>query len=286
MAIVSNILNHNICKDHYTFDIDNIIRLSYLLDLYRFDINYNKVAFYITRQRNTQTKELLTRLENALINCEYYEWLSKRGIYDNMLSIDYNILSYQDKLDLYLYPEDYILDVFGDIIINGPAFVDYRNGELAGVCVRNITTDLALASTVKYTISNYGWFLYGYDLYSENDEIFIVEGVFDAIAMRKNGYNAIAIASVMPSAFQLGCLQYKFKNLNLCLDNDFWGRINSYIVSKATGIQSYLTLKKDPGEYINDTITLNKFDYTYDDLIDQIKEYEQLELKIRPLPYN
>jgi hypothetical protein len=80
--------------------------------------------------------------------------------------------------------------------------------------------------------------------------------------MRKRGYNSIALSSCYPSAFQIACLIKKFYNINLCLDNDFWGHIGALTVARVLEWPIYLCNHKDPGE--SDQLQLISRDYLED----------------------
>ena len=102
--------------------------------------------------------------------------------------------------------------------------------------------------------------------------------------MRKRGYNSIALSSCYPSAFQIACLIKKFYNINLCLDNDFWGHIGALTVARVLEWPIYLCNHKDPGE--SDQLQLISRDYLEDITKDEIQQYEATIKHTRPLPYN
>lgn len=289
-TILSNFINEQVDVGLYDLDYSFAIQLAIAMD--RIDLGIKQELKLVKcrhRHRNKQTQALLDKLELSLLPCKYQEWLNKRGIpSSDAYSLNYDILSLQDLLDLYVFPSDYILDQFGYHPIEGPVFLDRRNGKLVGICVRNITTDLNYAAAEKYTISNYGFYLYGYDLYSPDDEIYLVEGVFDAIVMRKHGYKSIALASCSPSCIQLACLMKKYRNIRLCLDNDFWGVVNAYIVSKILGFPIYLTDLKDPGCYHDLPISLSQVPLWKIGrrVKNSINDYNNSDKHTRPLPYN
>lgn len=291
--ILSNIINDKVNVELYNFNAEHVIKTALSLDSVDLGVlPQAHTSFIKHRQRNQQTSDLLERLRKSLRPTCHNEWLSNRGINPvEAKLVDHSLLSKQDLMDLYIYPDDYILDEFGEKPVEGPAFLDFRNGKIAGVIVRNLSKDKEYAAAAKFTCSNFGWFLYGFDLYDAESEVFIVEGVFDALAMRKSGFNAIALGAAYPSAFQIGCLQSKFNNLKLCLDNDFWGRNAAYIVSKATKWPIFLTNYKDPAVHPG---KIKLYNINHDDLklrIDndmviynrQVIDGTKMQ---RPLPYN
>ncbi|MDB4490007.1 toprim domain-containing protein [bacterium] len=291
--ILSNIINDKVNVELYNFNAEHVIKTALSLDSVDLGVlPQAHTPFIKHRQRNQQTSDLLERLRKSLRPTCHNEWLNNRGINPvEAKLVDHSLLSKQDLLDLYIYPDDYILDEFGEKPVEGPAFLDIRNGKIAGVLVRNLSKDKDYAAATKFTCSNFGWFLYGFDLYDAESEVFIVEGVFDALAMRKSGFNAIALGAAYPSAFQIGCLQSKFNNLKLCLDNDFWGRNAAYIVSKVTKWPIFLTNYKDPAEHPGKielyNIDLNDLKRRIDnDMVIYNRQIIDGTKMQRPLPYN
>lgn len=290
MLEISNTINQNVNINQYQFDYQLAISIAAAIDSINLDICTEEV--YVSchhRHRNPQTPALLHKLQQALLPCRHQAWLQARGIdVTEAYSLNYDILNLQDLLDLYVFPNDHILDKYGEKPIEGPAFIDTRNGQLAGICIRNITSDQNYAAAEKFTFSNYGWYLYGYDLYKPHDEIYLVEGVFDAIAMRKNGYNAIGLGTAHPTGIQLACLLHKYHNLKLCLDNDFWGNVGAYIVSNVLKIPIYQTELKDPGSYHHQPIQLHQIPLWKlgQRLRQEIPIYNRTAKHARPLPYN
>lgn len=297
MSIISNHINLDVDFSLYDFNLLEALlihnkQVKIWNDNFSGVSSESKQVLIKEYPRNKQNQESLNRIKGHFVKCKHGDWLSRRGINpDFAFSIDYENAITQDLLDYYVIPSDHIIEEFGLKVIDGPVFPDIRNGRLVGFCIRNVSNDLDYASAEKYTISNYGWFIYGYDWYKSDDEVYIVEGVFDAIKMVHNGYNAVALANAAPTPYQLSCLKRKFKNLRSCLDNDFWGDIGSYATYASTGIPIFKTVRKDPGSYIDDNIEL--FEVNPDDLLKkivlEIPKYNDLverdELK-RDLPYN
>lgn len=291
--ILSNIINEDVPIELYEFESNRVALLAMALDATSEDLNIKTETDQYRckhRHRNPQTTELLSRLQKSLIPSRHRDWLCDRNITNltEVYSIDHNKLSYQDMLDLRIYPDDVILDNFNPDPMEGPTFLDIRNGQLVGACIRNVTKDLDYAAAEKYTISNFGWFLHGFDLYDPNDEVFVVEGVFDSAAMRNSGYPAIATASSYPTALQIACLQEKFKNLRLCFDNDFWGHTGAYVISEVTGLETYFPKLKDPGSYGMGKVEIERWspNKLHNVVRREVEEYNISERRPRPLPYN
>jgi hypothetical protein len=265
MTNSSDVLCESVDLSLYDFDYNLCLEIATQSDKIDFGTLKNNQLHRVLCKRNDQTDELLERLRSALIPCKYNYWLWRRGIKNDdksFCSIDYDKLSQQDMLDLFLYPMDHIITKHGMINLEGPAFCDYRNQRLVGIGVRNISMDLEWVSDAKFTFSNFGLFLFGYDYYNSDDLVYVVEGVFDVIKMRQSGYNAVALGSAFPTAFQLSCLLYKFKNLAMCLDNDFHGWCGSLVASEVLGLPIYTTVLKDAGSYEYGNIELRQIDKT------------------------
>jgi len=288
--MISNILCQTVDLSLYDFDYFLCANFATAFDAIDFGVVEPEPVLVLNHNtRNPQTPELLERLESALVPCRHGKWLEARGCsVDGFCSIDFDLLSEQDLFDLFLYPGDHILDRYGYRAIDGPVFCDYRNGRLVGVGVRNVSTDLDWVAVAKFTFSNYGLFLFGLDDYLATDEIFVVEGVFDALALRSAGLNAVAISSALPSPFQLACLSHKFSDVKLCLDNDFHGWCGAMTAHLLTGWPIFTTVGKDAG---CGGVELFKFDM--DDLArkirDGVREYNHAVATnslVRKLPYN
>lgn len=265
--MISNLVCENVDLSLYDFDYEYCMHLATLFDKIDFGVANKESYFLKHNKRNKQTDELLTRIKSALTPCRYNQWLEDRNIDpSHFFSLGHELLSEQDLLDIYLYPEDHILDKFGYRPVEGPVFCDYRNGRLVGVGVRNISKDLQWVAVAKFTFSNYGFSLFGFDDYQSNDLVYVVEGIFDAVALRSIGLNAIALGSALPSPFQIACINQKFNDIRLCLDNDFHGWCGAMTAHLLTGWPVYSTIEKDAG-----CGDVELFEFNMNDLANKIK---------------
>lgn len=296
--ILSNLINERVQTDKYCLDPSSIFFMTWLaqkIKLPHIDIKEEErlVKF---RHRNDQTPELLSRLQSAITKCrpEHRNWMEKRKSRpDVSCSINYDALTNQDMLDLCLMPDDHILDSYGEKPIDGPAFLDVRDGQLFGACVRNISTDLKYAGEAKYTFTNHGWFLWNVDRCNKNDQTFIVEGVFDAIAMGINGIQAIAVGSCAPTPYQLSFIASRYKNVAVCFDNDIHGKFGAYVTSKLLKCDIYIPKLKDVATYVENDLDIELKSIKQNDLYEQMeadaKSYNMAVANgelVRPLPYN
>lgn len=291
MRYISNSYNLEVCYERYKYDLKTLERLLYAFESLRLDLPTDtKLVKVIHRTRRMQTVESLTRLQQALIPCEHDKWLEeKRRIteYSSINSLDFSKLKITDLYDFYIIPDDYYLDKYSCGPVLGPVFPDYRNSKLAGICIRNLSQDLEYVSDVKYTFSNFGWYLYGFDDYDSEDEVFIVEGVFDAISMRSAGYKAIAVGSSCPSPMQLSMLYYKYKHLRLCLDNDMAGCVGAYKIKSIIDIPAFIPVgMKDVSQFTEEQTPIKLIEVSVKDLKCLISHYKNNISQERDLRYN
>lgn len=83
---------------------------------------------------------------------------------------------------------------------------------------------------IKYAFSLPNRLCFGVDF--SKDEVYIVEGVFDAMAMILHGFNAIGMGDSQPNYFKMFHAA-RFPKINLLFDNDYagWlGAIKAYLI--------------------------------------------------------
>jgi len=153
--------------------------------------------------------------------------------------------------------DDYIDDRSSD----GISVPYYFRGIFCGFLTRFIGSK---SSFVKYAFTCPSRVLFGVDW--NVDEVFVVEGLFDAIAMSEFGYNATALCDSQPCYFKLYWIS-KFEKINLLFDNDYagyLGALKSYIALinlfdiDDSRINILLLKGKDPSELCEwDQISFN-----------------------------
>lgn len=80
---------------------------------------------------------------------------------------------------------------------------------------------------------NKSWFLYNLDEIKEGDDVFIVEGIFDAEALRRWGMKAVAILGSNVSDVQIGKLLAKRpKSITIIFDGDMAGKDATFKAAK------------------------------------------------------
>lgn len=205
----------------------------------------------ITHQRQLPSDDLLEKVNRLLEPLQESEWLKRRGIttFQNVYTLDYNEFSQDELLSLNLIPADHVIQKFGLRPVEGLIFPDFRNGQLFGIGVRNLSNDLEFAAAAKYTFSNFNHYLYGLD--QVEDSVAICEGVFDQLALSSIGAPAVALGSAHPSFWQLACIEWKTRNVEIYMDNDFYGWCGAYAIARIfQRPHVWLPTKKDPAEEI------------------------------------
>lgn len=301
--VVSNILYSFPDADLYDLDPFDVIRFSCQLSKIDAFASVEPVCYTGSTftYRGPQSAGLLQSFKSLPPVSRHLGWLEGRGvqsvtgIYDD----DFE-LSLQEALDLHIIPADHIIERHGFRPVSGPVFLDTRGGRVAGICVRNVANDKLFAADAKFTFSNFGFFLWGYDDYNSEDEVTICEGVFDAIALRSAGYKAIAIGGATPTVFQLACLKWKFGKFLHCFDDDLYGWCGALAAATCLGGTVLMCSGKDPaeslsgGELLFETIGPGNMITDLGQLAELIGFQAKLRRKINPdrldlvrdLPYN
>lgn len=185
----------------------------------------------------------------------------------------YENLEYEDSVNLSIAIHQQFYTIIGAGCLIGVSVPYTYMNHFLGFATRVL--DKKQSKFVKYAFTTPRKVCFGLDHASE--DIFIVEGVFDAIAMDECGMGSIGLGDSQPSPWQLAvCLD---KNINLCLDNDYAGCIGmlkaaNFLAKLNKEFKIYLLDGKDPAEHL---LKLGKsIDSSYiaslDDLRDRIKE--------------
>jgi len=89
--------------------------------------------------------------------------------------------------------------------------------------------------------------------------IFIVEGIFDAIAIYETGHFGLSIGGSSLSSFHIKILKRSFLNITICLDNDKVGRRKSIILLKKLLVFDIVPMfLAAPFKDFGDTLSKNK----------------------------
>ena len=232
-----------------------LVYISMLRSLKIFEnIKCTRIPYETTTTRNLPTRELLDRTQQLLQPTES-EWIQSRGIEGDFPNTDcLGSLTEQEALDLYVIPHDHVVARFGMRRVEGIIFPDIRDDKLMGICIRNTNADKEWAAHAKFTFSNYGLYIYGLDKIDTNEPVFLCEGVFDVLAFRKLGIQAIAFGSSSPSEYQITYVRQHIRYPMICMDNDFYGRCGAYALAKCLGLDKVIfSIHKDPAEEVFDT---------------------------------
>jgi len=109
--------------------------------------------------------------------------------------------------------------------ITGISIPYYRDGRLCGFVTRVLGEE-----SLKYCVTVPNRLCFGTDF--NKNEVFVVEGVFDAIAMRAVGNNPLGMADSQPNFYKMWAAN-TFDVVNLLFDPDYagWlGAIKAYII--------------------------------------------------------
>ena len=159
-------------------------------------------------------------------------FLYNRGITDDVISEnrisalsfiqDHDILT---KINASVHPLLHSI-INPDLDSNGILIPLYENEKLVNCAIRRIS-DLG---KMKYNLTVPDIDVWGLNNY---DEVWICEGLFDMMALRSKGLNAVSVSSAMWSSIQLyKLLESKPKIINILCDNDQVGYKTGAILNK------------------------------------------------------
>lgn len=168
---------------------------------------------------------------------------------------------------------------FDDLVstneIEGISIPCYFEGNFYGFATRILNE-----KAVKYTFSVPHRLCFGVDL-TKKDEVYIVEGVFDSIAMHYLGYNALGMGDSQPNYFKM-LIASRFKKVNLLFDNDyagFVGAIKAFIILdqmlQKGNVEILVPNGDEPEKLIRDTGQLSFSKITFEDAVIRSQELGQ-----------
>lgn len=96
----------------------------------------------------------------------------------------------------------------------------FHTNRFMGFCTRIIDNDFC-----KYTVSIPNRYCFGVKY--PNDDVYVVEGVFDGIAMLNRGFNCLAMADSQPNYYKMWVANH-FRIIRILLDNDYAGWLGTY----------------------------------------------------------
>jgi len=140
-----------------------------------------------------------------------------------------------DVKNLSLRISDKFSSIVDDHTIDGISIPFFKNGIFHGFCTRILNN-----AQIKYSITIPHRYCFGID-FSKRDSIYVVEGVFDAIRMIRDGNNCMALGDSQPNYYKM-LMANKFDHVNLLFDNDYSGLLGA---AKAHIILEEM-LKRDP----------------------------------------
>jgi len=191
-----------------------------------------------------------------------YNYLINRGIGDDIIE-EYNLLglsSIQNKDHLRLLGatcHPVLKKFLSDGIENGGIIIPlFKNDKLINCSIRKISIENTDSKTLKYSLACPDIPVWGIDDIGIGEEVWITEGIFDMIAIRKMGKKSVTCSSGMWSGIQLyQLLEKNPSSIIIVSDNDEVGLrtssmlrdlFNTYYIESRTLISN---LAKDPAEH-------------------------------------
>lgn len=165
-----------------------------------------------------------------------FEYLSNRGIGEQTI-LEYKLLGLSSIVDLEhlkmigATSHPVLKQFLNDGIENGGIIIPlFENGKLVNCAIRKLNIgkdnladkfDPPRTKTLKYSLACPDIPVWGLDNISPNEEIWLTEGIFDMMALRKLGKKSTSCSSAMWSSIQLyKILEKKPSNIVIVSDND------------------------------------------------------------------
>lgn len=218
------------------------------------------------------------RQKVGIFNDIEYQYLKNRGISDDIINEYYlfGVSSISDReilrrIGATCHPilDKFLVDGIDQGAIAIPLFNDDK---LVNCSIRRISIEsTSTKSNLKYSLACPDIPVWGLDDINIGDEVWITEGIFDMIAIKKMGKKAVTCSSGMWSGIQLYVLlEKKPSNIVIIADNDEVGFRTSamlrdlftiYNIKSSTKISPF---GKDPAEhYFQNNKTIDDFEETY-----------------------
>lgn len=213
---IENVLNS--LKEKYNGDHDIIINKREL------SLDENDIIYY--RNDIKKWTNLILESHNFLIESknEEYNWLIDRGLSEKEII--------NEKLGSLLYIKDNLAKIELGISLH-PILKNIINDEniqpgilfplfdKRGYLINNTTRRINDNGKLKYTQSCPEVDVWGIDDIEKNDNMFLVEGLIDRIAVKRWGYKSLSVSSAKWSSFQLyKILELKPNFIVYWADND------------------------------------------------------------------
>lgn len=245
---VKGVVNNFLTEDINPFKVINIERKFkkskslYVSDSRMVEVNLNEIDvdcddIIVYKEELESLTDLFIESKGKFSDNEY-DYLRRRGC-------DGIIDSY-DLFGLSCISDTRILETIGatchptlkkvlvDGIKNGGIIIPlFENGVLSNCAIRKISIEQSDKNkkSLKYSLSCPDISVWGLDDINKGDEIWLTEGIFDMMAVRKNGKKCVSCSSAMWSGIQLlKVLQKKPSKINIFSDNDEVGLRTSAIL--------------------------------------------------------
>lgn len=239
------------CKKIYEQDQKFVEIDTRELDVNAPDIVTTPVDIYNVRKKIIEAHERLSGKE--------YEYLKKRGINDDIIKQwkigGLSFIRDQKTLEIINATCHPVLKpILEDGLDGGGIIIPlFERGDLVNISIRKLSD----VGKLKYSLAVPDLSVWGLDDINPGDVVWICEGLFDMMALRKNGVKAVSVSSAMwsgPQLYQL--LEKKPGFINILADNDQVGKRTAKILQRffnVSGVisETYLCPEsKDASEHI------------------------------------
>jgi 5S rRNA maturation endonuclease (ribonuclease M5) len=239
------------CKKIYESDQKFVEIDTRELDATADDVRVEPIDLFNSQRHIFEAHENLSGVE--------YEYLKRRGITDKIIKQwkigglsnikDGKVL---EVINASCHP--ILKPILEDGLEGGGIIIPlFDNNRIANVAIRKLSD----VGKLKYSLAVPDLPVWGLDDINPGDQIWICEGLFDMMALRKEGVKAASVSSAMwsgPQLYQL--LQRQPSQINILADNDQVGKRTAKILQRffnLSGVKSKTFLcpdSKDAAEHI------------------------------------
>jgi hypothetical protein len=238
--------------------VNTLFKHPYDVNIDENDLNMNYKDIVYTLDDIKGLKDKILSSNKVIKDSKEYDTLKARNISDSLID-KYKIasLSYgwtKEELDILGFSLHPLLTNILQIQTTCGIIIPYFNkdGDMINAAIRRFEN-----GPLKYTLSVPDVDIFGVDDIEDGSELWICEGIFDCMALRSLGLNAITVSSASWSTIQLYKLLEKKPTLvNIFSDYDYTGLKTSAIMTKflnINGIESKTWISnccKDAAEHI------------------------------------
>ena len=304
---------NSVVKNFLPTDINpfEIIRIEKILDKVKENFSYdNRMVEVNVKELNSTADDVIVTLKDlenltdliieniGNFSQDEFEYLISRGIGEQTI-LEYKLLGLSSIIDLEhlkmigATSHPVLKQFLDDGIENGGIIIPlFENDKLVNCAIRKLNIgkdnlaekfDPPRTKTLKYSLACPDIPVWGLDNINEGEEIWVTEGIFDMMALRKLGRKSVSCSSAMWSAIQLyRILEKKPSSIVIVSDNDNVGlrvsatlrdffeyyKINTKVVVSKIGkdpAEHYFQKEKGLDDFIEIEITNDMIELKIDD---------------------